>query len=195
MAFVCTVDLDDWRAEVFQNSSGHAVLMRVGYDDERNLNYFAFVCLDNTAPGGQIEYVFSLIEVNGDTGDERNYWNGRDVARFIAREDRALILELICRATFVLVRQVSPESVFRITHEPHPPEVALEKHYRISKVFAMCGYEVTMCDPYHGKRAWLAERVCDKTDCHAQSAALQSENGLEDTNDGTREADTADGER
>jgi hypothetical protein len=158
MAFVCTVRKRTWHADVFREGDSYTVLVLVGYDDQEDKNYFAQVGL-SPPPGGHLEYYFHLIEVDGKTKAEYLYWSGKDVARFIGSEDRAAILDVALTATASLLDQVKPAVVDRCTYDEIPPERALEKHYRISKVFTECGYEVVKSNDYHGKRVWRAIRL------------------------------------
>lgn len=159
MTFALTIDSDRWHADVFQDGSAYAVLVHVGYCDEEPLNYFVHTSLE-TRPGGDgMEFVFYLIEANGETGTEHAYWSGRDVAKFITQDDRSAILRVVCAATGKLLDQVKPSVVYRYTHDADLPDKALEKHHVISKVFTNCGYRVIRGDEYHGHRMWRAERL------------------------------------
>lgn len=159
MAFVLTIDPDQWHADLFLDGGACAVLVHVGHCDAESLNYFVHVSLETRPGGNGMEFVFFLIEVDGETSTEHAYWSGRDVSRFIGREDRSAILRVVCSATERLLDHVKPDIVYRYTHDADLPDKALEKHLAISKVFTNCGYRVERGDEYHGQRTWRAERL------------------------------------
>jgi hypothetical protein len=128
----------------------------VGRNDVTDRTYAISAGL-SPAPPGTLEYVFSLIQVEGETGAEIVFRNGLS-ASTIPKEIRREILYIILRATKLLVEVASPDCIFMCTMIPDLPKKALEKFHRVNEVFAECGYTVTECEPYHGKRSWWAER-------------------------------------
>lgn len=159
MAFVCILDPDNHlHVEGFRRKDKYSIFAHIGYDDFFNRNYFSFVGLEAMG-GGDLEYYFHILEVDVDAGEERAYWSGRDVARFINEADRSLVLATVLAGTKMLLDTVKPVRVARITHDADMPPHALEKHFAISRIFEECGYRVTTADPFHGKRCWIAERI------------------------------------
>lgn len=157
MPFVCTLSNEGFRCEVFKEGGAYSIVMRIGFDEGQHTNYFVQIGLEPMA-GGDLEYYFNIIKINGDDGSERLFWSGKDVAQFIRGEDRKLILAAVCSATEALLQHVKPESVYRCTYDEWPPERALEKHHVLSRVFTDCGYKVQMSDPFGCKRVWWAYR-------------------------------------
>ena len=161
MAFVCTANTDSWHADVFKRGSSFLVNVPVGYDNEngKDLNYFVSVALEPMAGGGgDMEYVFRLVEVDGVAKDEREFRSGRDVSAIISREDRAAILRVVLAATRSLILHATPDKVFMNTYDAYPPDSALVKYEAILTIFKASGYRVETSDPYHGRRCWWMER-------------------------------------
>jgi hypothetical protein len=156
MAFVCTISDESFSTEVFINGSSTGCVINVGYDDTSDKGFSVVVGLE-TAPGGGHEFFFFLLEVDGGTGAEHPYWCGKDVAKFIGKDDRNQILRAILGVTEFILTEIKPKSVNYCTHDQNPPEEALVKHFLIANVFEECGYEVRTADPYHGKRIWWME--------------------------------------
>jgi hypothetical protein len=158
MAFVCTVE-NVVDLEIFRSGSSSAIVFRVGHDDDQqNMKTYSAVLGLTPQGGGDLEFYFHLLEVDDETGAEYIYWSGKDVAKFIGPADRHRILEAILAATAELLTRIAPQKVHCCTHDQHPPDRALVKHFLIANVFEECGYEVHTSDPYHGKRVWWMER-------------------------------------
>ena len=164
MAFVCTVAGAECHADVFRSGDSYAVMVPVGFDDVRDLNYFVMVGLDSIPPG-DLEYYFCIVEVDGETKDERRIWSGLDLPGYISPDDRDKIRNTILIITEGLLNTVRPERVFRCTRDADMPDQALEKHYAVSHIFKSCGYRVATADIYHGKRVWWMEREVDEDRC------------------------------
>jgi hypothetical protein len=153
--FVCVVGSAAARAEYDFLEAGNAavVVAPVGYDDITNNRYSVFCGLEVMAGGG-LEYYFVLTEVDADGDEVKQYWSGRDVARFVSEPDRKAILDVVLTATHLLVERVRPDEVFFVTHDPKLPEKALIKYSLIISAFNECGYDAKPTDPYHGKQSW-----------------------------------------
>lgn len=62
------------------------------------------------------------------------------VRRCIRPADRERVLELVCRATWILARHVRPAGVTMTTFDRHLPPKALTKYERIGKILEDLGY-------------------------------------------------------
>jgi len=155
--FVCTINPQTCHADVFRNGDSYAVTVPVGYDNARDINYFAMIGLESMPPG-ELEYYFCILEIDGTDKTERRIWSGRCIPEDITDENRRDMLRVILTTTATLLNSVKPIRVFRCTRDADMPDRALEKHYEVSQIFTNCGYDVRTADGYHGKRAWWMER-------------------------------------
>lgn len=128
----------------------------VGRNDLTNQSYAISAGL-SPVPPGTLEYYFALIQVDGENNNEIVSRSGL-FASTIPKDIRREILEVLLRATKLLVEVAAPNCIFMCTLIANLPDKALEKFHRVNNVFADCGYTVTECEPYHGKRSWWAER-------------------------------------
>jgi hypothetical protein len=154
LAFVCTID-DDVGDLVIDLHESNSTLYRLGYDQNEAVNYFLMTGLES-APAWEFEFYFRLLRVHrhGPTDD---IWDGREVATFMAREDRAKVRRLLLAVAGSLVSTLKPHT-FVMTTRHHLPPKALEKYYDLCRAFIGHGYRVREMDPYHGQRAWRMER-------------------------------------
>jgi hypothetical protein len=157
MAFVGVIQEDIFQADTFREGRSWAIIVNIGYDDERPLSYSIVVGLSPMA-GGPIEFYFHMVEADGETGEEHIYWCGRDVAHFIPPESRSIILATVMTATKALIENACPQRVEMVSYDEDPPAKALVKHFLIGRVFEQCGYTVRTADEFHGKRVWWMER-------------------------------------
>jgi len=67
---------------------------------------------------------------------------------------RALIKDAVCEAIPILLNEVSPEWVLRITGDSNLPPEALEKHNDVAEAFKSCGYEEHPAPDRGGCKAW-----------------------------------------
>ena len=158
--FRLTVTQSHYKADSFQDGGEYLTIVNVGYDDESSKSYSAALGLSPQA-GGDLEFFFHLVEADGETESEHAYWCGKDVARFIMRPDRQVILDIIIRETDTLLRRAKPEKVHCVTVDEYPPDRALVKHFLIADVFSSCGYLVHTADVWHGKRVWWMELLTE----------------------------------
>jgi hypothetical protein len=158
MAFVSTLTIQRAPSSVIQDGSTYSVAELVGYDDARDISYSALVALTPVPGGGDMELIYCLVEYDGETRSEHTYWSGKDVARFISREDRAQILVIVGDATKRLLAAARPERIFRVTVDANAPEAAMHKHSFIASVIESCGYRIGSTDIRHGRVAWWMER-------------------------------------
>ena len=162
MAFVCTIDPDVDQITMVHRGNSHLLILPIGYDDSEDKSYSFLIVLD-PMPGGDLDLSFCLVEYDGQTDSEYTYWSGRDVAKFINRDDRARILERLLSAIRLLLNEIQPLKVHMCTLDAHPPEKAQRKNFLIARVFELCGYEVRTADPYYGQQVWWMERKTPTT--------------------------------
>jgi hypothetical protein len=144
VAFICTVTAENYHADVFRRGGAYSAVVNIGYDDEEDKSYSVVVGLDPT-PTGSLELFFVVMETWA-TGEEYTHWSGLET-RFLSREHRGLVMNVIASATKSLIDQARPDSVLVVTHDDNPPEKALVKHRVLCSVVSMAGYQVTQSDP------------------------------------------------
>jgi hypothetical protein len=89
------------------------------------------------------ELQFAIVVDDLDADEAFEIFN-RDTARGYVPEDaRSLILDCVCAAVRVLVDEVKPASIYRVTKAIRPPEKALHKHELITQTLHECGYGIT----------------------------------------------------
>jgi hypothetical protein len=159
MAFVLDVDTDP-RAIVRHGETVY-IQVTVGHDDIE-LKAYSVVVLLGPLAGGDSELVFYLVEADGETDTEHEFWSGKDVARFIPREDRKVIVTAFRSAAAHLLQKCQPRRVFCCTFDEKPPEKALVKYTSIFSAFEECGYSVVRNPPSQGKVSWWLERTDDE---------------------------------
>jgi hypothetical protein len=134
-----------------------SVALPVGYDDASDKSY-SYVIGFAPLPGGVgTELYFVLIETDHAQGVAHEFWSGLDVAKFVSREDRARLLEVVAAGIELLLHRAKPTRVFQVTHDTNLPEKALRKHRLIGDIFATNGYIVTEAEPRLGTRSWWME--------------------------------------
>ncbi|MBI2240584.1 MAG: hypothetical protein HYU59_07250 [Magnetospirillum gryphiswaldense] len=157
MAFVLSPD-DPLRVHDFEYDGDHVLICRVGVDPDTHKTYFAAVGLD-PLPENRPEYWFAIIEKDAYSEVEKMHLGGQKLAKVFSLKDRSAILDIVCRLTASLLDWTKPKMVSRITNDAYQGAKGIEKHNIISAVFVACGYRVTKCDSWHGKRVWLCERL------------------------------------
>jgi hypothetical protein len=157
MAFVRTVELThDLEATLFIGNIEYVWQLAIGYDDQSDSTISLLACL-SPVPGGMLEFVFNVVEA--DSGNEYKYWDGLATKVKMPRpEDRAIALDLICRAIAPLVKESRAEEILCSTHTPDLPDGAVRKFLVIMEAFRRCGYNATEQEPSHGYRAWIIRR-------------------------------------
>jgi len=138
--------------------SSYYVIVRVGYDPDRQTNYSVEVGLRPVAGCTHLEYHFCLIGA-WPPDQEEVYWSGLDTPGDIPPECRKKVLEAVLSATENLLNHVKPQEVFRITRDVDVSGKMLAKHDAVSLVFQRCGYEVAQALVYHGKLTWMMRRI------------------------------------
>jgi hypothetical protein len=156
MAFVCTITAESYHADVFRNGNAYSAIVNIGCDNEEPKSYSVVVGLEPN-PAGQMELFFVVVEAFAD-GTEYEHWSGLQT-RFLSRQERVLVMEIIADATKSLIERAKPDCILVVTHDDNPPEKALIKHRMIVSIVAHSGYRVTQSDQYHGKMVWIAERL------------------------------------
>lgn len=163
MAFVFTVDLSaSIPTQIFRNGGDRVIMAHLGDDDCRPLSYAVVVGI--AVGAGVDEYYFKLIEIDAESNEEREYWDGREVGIFISKEDRAKILQVVIRVTKLLITKERPDCFYCCTHGDNLPPHALEKYDLINKVFEECGYTVELTNSDRGRYSWWVERP-GEVDC------------------------------
>lgn len=158
MAFI-PIDIgQSFHADMFRRGSSYYVTIRVGYDPDRQTNYFVEVGLRPVPACPHLEYHFCLIGASP-PDQEEYYWSGLDTPGNIPPECRKKILEVVQVATENLLNQVKPQEVFRITRDQDVSGKPLAKHDAVSIVFERCGYEVAQAAVYQGKLTWMMRRI------------------------------------
>ncbi|MDP3553264.1 hypothetical protein [Methylocystis sp.] len=158
MAFVRIIQEDEFQADTFRSGDSWAIIVNIGYDDITDARYSLVVGLSPMG-GGPIEFYFQVVEADAETEQEHVYWCGKEVASFISKDDRLVILAALLTATHVLLENARPTRVEMVSYEANPPDKALVKFSLVGKVFEDSGYAVHVADPYHGKRVWWMERT------------------------------------
>jgi hypothetical protein len=159
MAFICTIDPHRIHIEAFVEENGEcSIIAKVGEDDAEPINYFVNVGFSPSPPDAALEFHFSLVKVDAEYDSEEMIREGSRVAHFIAREDRAKILNVILNLADHLIKHARPEAAFMVTYECYLPERALEKYRKINQVFMASGYKVVQNDEYHGQSMWWLHR-------------------------------------
>jgi len=183
--FICTVGSGDVHVDYIKREFGYAVLVPIGYSEDGQYNYFVQTAFSEL-PGGELEYYFNVIEVDGVNNNEYFYTSGWDTRILIQGDDRLKVLSAICAATRHLIMAVKPQQCMRCTNDAHQPDKALEKHYLISKIFEEAGYEVVTADPFHGRRIWWMIRGTTES---ADSLCSEADPATEATDVEQRQAD------
>jgi hypothetical protein len=166
MAFIFAVNLaEPIPAQIFRRSGDRAIVAHVGMDSECPLSYQIIVGISVGA--GCDEYYFKLVEIDAESGEEREYWDGREVGAFINENDRSKILEVIKRVTKLLLIRELTDSFYCCTHGDNLPPHALEKHEAINQIFVECGYQVTLTGCDRGRYSWWVERHGENGCCVA----------------------------
>jgi hypothetical protein len=164
MSFICTVGIERAPANIVRDGNTFSLTELVGFDDKRDVSYFVLVTLA-PMPGGDMELTFCLVEHEGETDAEHLYWSGKDVARFIPREDRKMIMGfVVAEAVRDLVQAARPTRIFRLAMDENPPPRALAKHLFIAQVIESCGYKVSSAEFRYGRHSWWMERVEGQVD-------------------------------
>jgi hypothetical protein len=157
MAFVFTIDLDQPITTQIFRESDRAIVTIVGMDDDCPLSYALVIGI--SAGAGFDEYYFKLVEVDAESGEEREHWDGRAVGEFIGDEDRGKILQVLLRVTKLLVTSERPDCFYYCTHGDNMPPESLEKYEAINQILTECGYVVSLTSRCRGRFSWWAERA------------------------------------
>ena len=156
MAFICTLLDDRNYVRVLRDGNSYTVSTQVGYDDTSNKIYYAVVYLD-LIPSGEHEVRFCLDEFDGTTSHFYSYWDGRDVAKFICKDDRKKILDCVISLMHNLICQVRPPVVVMCSKYNNPVCRSNIKAVRVAECFEVSGYTVQTFDPYLGHMVWRME--------------------------------------
>lgn len=158
MAFIFTVDLaDPIPTQIFRRSGNCAITVHIGMDDDCPLSYSLVVGLAVSA--GCDEFYFQLIEIYAETGEERGYWDAKEVGAIIMEPDRAKVLQVLLRVTRLLIKDARPDCFYCCTHGDNMPPQALEKYEAINEVFRASGYTVSLTSADRGRYSWWVERA------------------------------------
>lgn len=157
MSFVLRIDAPV-HIEDYDYQGDHVLMCRVGIDPDAQKVYFAAVGLDPIGDDAP-EYWFGIIEHDVLTGEDKIRLSGRNLVGVIPPDDRNAILGAICGLTAQLLDLCKPRKVKRMTHDAYQHGKGIEKHEVISRVFMECGYDVTKCDSWYGRRAWICELI------------------------------------
>jgi hypothetical protein len=154
MPFSCT--LPTYEPEV----SGQTLAFAIGSDEAASYTVvMGFVLLNNDT---HAEFYFAIWRFNEVTELETPLYSGKLTKAFIPeKEDRTLIIEAVCSAIPLLLEQLRPEWVLRITNDQNLPSEALAKHHAIAKAFESCGYETHEVKDRSGCKAWWMWRGND----------------------------------
>ena len=133
------------------------VQLPIGYDDDTDNTVSIFVALSPLpGGGGHYEHVFCILDADPASTHEDAYWDGQETVGHFNREDRELVLSLICSATLLAIREIRPPHISHFVHSENLPAIALRKHQVVMGVFREEGYDVKIAPPYHGRQAWVA---------------------------------------
>jgi hypothetical protein len=87
---------------------------------------------------------------------------GKSRLSYIPYQCRPLIIPTVCAALGVLVKEIAPDWVYRVTKERNPVAKALPKYERITEKLQELRYEIVSAgvDPF-GRLFWLMQRMWD----------------------------------
>lgn len=158
MAFICTIEHDNYSGSVFKKGNSHASILPIGYDDADDKSYSLFVSLDPVvADEDSLELSFRVMEWDGGTDSEHAFWSGKDTS-FIESNDRSAILRMLAAAVNRLLKSANPAKVVLCSRDGNAPDKANRKFILLGHVFEMCGYSVSTADTYLGMKCWWMER-------------------------------------
>lgn len=161
MTFVSTLTDDEDYVHVHRDGNSYRVATQIGYDDEKETIFYLVVMLD-VVPAWDYELRYWIEEYDNETEEFFMYWDRADVRKFIGSEDRKKIIDSLLSLVRHLVRLVRPCSVtISLKDSGNGPH---RKDMMLLEVFADCGYEVTLCDPWYGQRVCRLER---REDCES----------------------------
>jgi hypothetical protein len=147
MAFTCT--LPDFQHEISDN----ALTFPIGADEAGS--YTAVIGFDPLENPSQMEFYFTIFRFNNITELLIPLRSGKATKVLIPdKEHRSLILDAVCKAIPILLEQVRPEWVLRITNDQNLPENGLAKHSAIAEAFKSCGYEELLVKDRAGCKTW-----------------------------------------
>ncbi|MGU3540998.1 hypothetical protein [Methylobacterium sp. A54F] len=163
MTFICTVTRGGFRLQVFRAGASGIAIINIGHDDAEPLNYSAVVGLDVLA-GGMSELFFHIVEADGETGGEHEFWSGKDTGFIADPVDRETILASVLTGLRSLLSTVEPEEFVWFTYDEDLPKKALLKFRAIRQAIKRSGYTVTSTRLRDKRRAWSAKRVSGAID-------------------------------
>lgn len=155
MAFRCILSEPGCMIDYGKQGEEHTVLAHFGWDEHEEWDAYLHVGLSPLVGGG-MELYFFVLRVDRSTGDVVQHYSGLETRSWLHGEDRKGVRALLSQAVGELICKAEPVLVEGMTHEPDLPDKALAKHEDLWSIFSEQGYEVTRCDPYHGRRVWWA---------------------------------------
>lgn len=161
--FICTVHPgSDIPIVVLKGNDEFIARVPVGYEDATGAVYSAFVAFSPLIGYADIpgyECIYSVIEASHDQSHTRDCWDGTETLPLIPdRDDRTIVLNVICLAIDRLIDEANAPIVSMTTHTPNLPSKALRKFNRICTVFREKGYHAGKADSYHGRHIWMMHR-------------------------------------
>lgn len=162
MPMICTLSpYGPPEVSVFTRGSSECALAPVGYDDFTGTYFSVLVSLDPIAGGSpdERELTFVVLELDEDENEVGCYWSGLETVGKIYSEDRGYVLLAVLHALGILLMDFTPRRVEYFTWDENLPRKAEVKYSHVAQVLKTCGYVVQTADPYHGRRAWWAERL------------------------------------
>lgn len=164
--FVSSIDLTgEVLFDVLRGEGEFIVRAPIGYDDETDVVYSAFVALSPLAGYADVpgyELVFNILEAAIDGSFVHEFWDGADTRRFLSERGlRLRIRTLIFRAVEILIDDAAPNLVSMTTHSPDLPATALMKYQQICGIFRNRGFTAGKADSWHGRHIWMMERTAE----------------------------------
>lgn len=160
MTFVCTIPIDeDLIFSTFSNGGEFVATATVGYNDATDEVISLFVCLA-PLPGGPGEFDLTFCVIESGFDGEMRMFDGLETEPLITEAGhRHLILQAICLAVRLLLREFMPPVVRMFTHTAHLPAEALLKFRLVLQVFHLEAYTIEEGEPHNGRYFWTMERV------------------------------------
>lgn len=130
---------------LFQRDTTKLCIVKIGYDDTDGFNYSLMADIGQSECGN--EFSFFLVEHNAESEEDREIFDGLEVAKIIPKYAKAAILETLAKMSQTLVVSTNFDSFYMTTFSNRLPDKALKKYRRLCHVFENAGYEVSELEP------------------------------------------------
>jgi hypothetical protein len=145
------------------DAEGHWVETLLAYDsgDARAVYLRSALAPMPEAAMRCFEFTFDIYVVSGSADREPfGVQDGRQSRPFLPAAIRPLVLEYVLDGLEMLIDDVGPKAIYRVTKSSELPEKAMKKHDLITERLARLGYAVTEtgADPAY-RTYWLMGRL------------------------------------